>query len=304
MDFSKYIFRSHMVGKIISVQKPLTKSQLDTFNSYEDRKNGIGKPLTNKQLATWGDLYNRKNEKAKLTDGQKNILSVLALDEKYGTKNELNSPKIRKGLEKEKEARDLISSTCGLFLTANEERRTNDFVTGEIDIKPNDVIVDIKTAWCKDSYAKILNYKPNEVYLRQLDSYMDLWNKNQSLLCHVLIDTPFHLITKELWSFDYRENILDIDGNVRDEHIDKAKQLILNHIFTEKGLNEFCEISENIERSWFDDFKERPAEERIHMIPHYFEKSRIEQRNECIHLSREFMSSVKSVNNFNPNLIK
>ena len=103
---------------------------------------------------------------------------------------------------------------------------------------------------------------------------------------------------------DYQDNILDMDGNVRDESIDKVKKIVTNHIFSRKGLKDFCDYSANVYLEWFDDFIEIPEQERVHMISHSFDKTRIEQRNRCISLSREFMNTVKPINNFNPQLIK
>ena len=45
------------------------------------------------------------------------------------------------------------------------------------------------------------------------------------------------------------------------------------------------------------DFNEIPVEQRIHMIPHSFDKLRIQQRNECIKLAREYMNTIKPINN-------
>lgn len=305
MDFKDYIFRSHMVGKIISVPKPLTENQLSTLSDYELRASGEGRPLTDKQKDTLIELQYRRiqSKKYKLSDGQKKILSELVFAEKYHKKKELNSDQIKKGLDKEKEARDLISSTCNLFLTACNERKHNKWVTGLIDLQPQDVIVDIKTAFSWESYSRLIEQTANEIYLRQGDSYMDLWDKRDFLLCHVLVDTPYEIIDKQIRSYDYKENLLDIEGDVRDEKIERVVQIVSNHIFTEKGLKEYCQLSATVHKEWFKGFIEIPPEDRIHMIPHSFDKVRIEQRNECIALSREYMNTVKPINNFSAELI-
>ena len=53
--------------------------------------------------------------------------------------------------------------------------KNNSWVTGAIDIEPSHLIIDIKSSWSWESFCKILQDKPNELYLRQGDSYMDLW---------------------------------------------------------------------------------------------------------------------------------
>ena len=46
MGFSNYKFHCHMVGKIVTVPKPLTPSQKETLTAFTCRFNGEGKPLS------------------------------------------------------------------------------------------------------------------------------------------------------------------------------------------------------------------------------------------------------------------
>lgn len=303
MDFSKYKFRSHMVGKIVNVPKPLTKRQLELLSDYNEKL--TIKPLTVNQTKDWHSLNNKLNESKKfsLTDGIKKTLSELAYAEKYNRRNEINSSKITKGLEVEKNSRDILTRVTGLFLTSSEERKTNDWVTGKIDIEPNDVIVDIKSTWSWSSYSTILQDKPNEIYLRQGDSYMDLWNKKEFLLCHVLTDTPAKLVEGEIRSYDYKHNILNMEGDIRDENIEDVKRIVTNLIFSRKALEDFCDYSTNVHINWFNDFIEIEEKDRVHMILHHFDNDRIMQRNACIELARKHMNTVTSINNFQPELI-
>jgi len=294
-----------MVGKIIDVPKPLTFLQNNMFKDYLDRNAGIGRPLTDKQQIELNALqYNFNQSKVyKLTDGTKKILSELAFAEKYNRKVEINSDKLTKGIDVEKDSRDILTRVTGLFLTASDERKYNKWVTGAIDIEPNNVIIDIKSAWSWESYCKLLQEKPNEIYLRQGDSYMDLWNVDEFLLCHVLTDTPHRIVESEIRRYDYQYNILDAEGNVRESNIEDVVKIVTNHIFSRKSLELFCETSSVAYIEWFKDFVEIPEEDRVHMIPHSFDKIRIEQRNECIKLAREYMNTCVSINNFKKELI-
>ena len=298
MDFSKHIFRSHMVGNIVSIPKPLTERQNETLQAYRERVNGNGKPLTEKQTKDWHSLENKLNESNtyKLTDTAKNILTNLVFEAKSNRRTKLEVKYFEKGLEKEKEARDLLSSVMGLMLTADEERRTNEWVTGKRDIKNDDVIIDIKTAWSYESFNKHLLSKPNDIYLRQLDCYMELWDIKDGILAHVLVDTPFNLIEDEIRRLDWKYNILDFNGEIRDEHIETVKDTVVNHIYTYEALEGFCNQSSNVQLEWFDDFIELDKSERIHCIAHSFDPVRIKQRNECIKLAREYMNTVKPIN--------
>lgn len=305
MDFSKYIFRSHMVGKIISVPKPLTKDQNETLMAYRDREKGNGKPLTPKQKEALHSLEHKLQEskKYKLSDGQKSLLAELVFAEKFGRSKVLYADQITKGLETEKDSRDLLSRALGMFLVYSEERKTNQWTTGKLDIKPSQIILDLKNAFSWESFCNILQEKPNEIYLRQVDSYMELWGLKESLIVHTLVDTPKRIVDKKIYQADFSQNILSMDGNVRDEMIPEVKKIVYNHIFTGEGLEKYCAESVIVDKSWFLDFKEIPEKDRIHMIPHQFDPVRIEQRNECIKLAREYMNKVTPINNFQTNLI-
>ena len=306
MDFSKYLFRCHMVGKIIDVPTPLTEKQNETFIAYLDRASGNGIPLTQNQKIDLDSLQHKYNQSKiyKLSESTKNTLSELAFAEKYKRKVEINSKMMTKGLDVEKYSRDILSRVSGLFLTACNERKYNDWVTGQIDIEPDNVIIDIKSSWSWESFTKILQEKPNELYLRQGDSYMDLWGVKEFLLCYILTDTPAKLVDGELRKADYNNNIMDFEGNIRDENIEDAKKIVTNHIFSRKALEQYCDQSAIIHIEWFDDFVEIPERDRVHMIPHSFDEERIEQRNKCILLARDYMSKCTPINNFKPELLK
>lgn len=306
MNFDNYLFRSHMVGKIIDVPKSLTPRQMQMYLDYSKRHHGEGRKLSDKQEKELISLQFRHNESNtyKLSDSTKKILAELAFAEKFKRKVEINSPKLHKGIEVEKSSRDILTRVSGIFLTSCKERKCNDYVTGAIDIEPKDVIIDIKSSWSWTSFCKILQERPNDIYLRQGDSYMDLWQKKDFLLCHVLTDTPFDILEKELRRLDYANNILDLEGNVTDDGVGEVKKLISNHIFSRKALEEYCNYSSNVMIEWFDDFVEVPEKDRVHMISHQFQQERIEQRNECIALSRDYMNNATPINKCNVELIK
>lgn len=299
MDFSNYIFRSHMVGNIINVPKPLTQDQNATLANYRERNSGIGRLLTEKQKDVLKDLEYKemKSRVYELSDFNKAELTKIVCYEKSGRSKILENAYLEKGLKVEKSARDLISKVLGILLTSDDERKSNKWVTGKRDIFSKSVIPDIKATYSYETFIKHLLESASSIYLRQLDSYMDLWKIYQSLLCFVLIDTPSNLVDKEIIKASYSKDILSLDGDIKETGIEEVKRIITNHIYTRSGLEKYCSESSYAYIEWFDDFVEIPDNERIHMIPHSYDKVRIEQRNECIILSREFMNTVKPINN-------
>lgn len=300
MDWTKYRFRSHWVGNIVSVPVGLTESQKATLNDYRQRSSGEGRPLTDKQRETLIELEYKelKSNEYRLTDGQKKLLNELYFFEKYGRKNDLDFKQLRKGLEVEKLSRDLLSQITGMYFTSNPENRSNEWVTGTTDVKPSEgIVIDIKSSWSFESYSNILQSKANDVYLRQLDCYMELWECDQSLLCHVLIDTPFQIINDELKRQSYKYNWLDFDGDVKPDFIPDIVDIVQNHVYSREALEAFCLQSSICELYWFNDFREVPKDERVHMIHHEYDSNRIDQRNKSITLAREYLSDVKPLNN-------
>lgn len=301
MDFSNYIFRCHYQGSLVSVPRELTTNQKETLDAYRERQSGIGRPLTEKQKADWHSLENKLNESKifKLSDTAKNICTDIVFYERFNRRYKLDNKYFKKGLEVEKDARDLVSEVLGTRLTIDDERKSNKWVTGKRDIKHDEVIIDIKSTYDFTSFNKHLINTNDEYYFRQLDSYMDLWGIKESLLAYVLVDSPIRTIEDEIRRVNYNENILTLDGAVNEENIGNVVDIVSNHIFTRKALEDFCLQSATIKLEWFTNFKEVPKHQRLHLIPHSFDKTRIEQRNECLKLCREHMNTIKPMNNIN-----
>ncbi|MFY7733581.1 MAG: hypothetical protein ACOVSR_08865 [Bacteroidia bacterium] len=301
MTFKDYIFRSSFTGNIISVPKPLTSNQNETLEAYR-----LKEKLTERQKADWHSLENKLNESKqfKLTEGAKKLLNQIVFYEKHGRITSLENDYLEKGNRVEKDARDLMTKVLGIPLVKDDERRTNKWVTGKRDINTKNIVLDIKSKWDFNTFNSALVDSSNEIYLRQGDNYMELWEVKDFLLCHVLVDTPFDIIIKQLHKLHWNNVILDlghtnfIDGQISNpDSIELVIREINNHIYTREGLESFCDEHQSIKIEWFDDFKEIPESQRIHMIAHSFDKIRIEQRNECIKLAREYMDTVNPVNN-------
>ena len=299
MDFSNYKFRCHYQGTLVSVPKPLTQNQKETLEAYRLRMNGEGRPLTEKQKADWHSLEYKENESNvyKLTDTAKTMLTDIVFYEKTGREYILENKYFAKGLAVEKEARDLVSRVTGQLLVKDDERKTNEWVTGKRDVKHDKLIIDIKSSFNFKSFNKHLLESQHENYFRQLDCYMELWGIEDALIAYTLVNTPYNIIDDEIKRIAWKNNIMTFDGTILDEAIPEVVRLVKEHIYTYEALEAYCQQSPNIYIEWFDDFVEIPEAERLHLVPHFYDKIRIEQRNECLSLAREFMNSIKPMNN-------
>lgn len=294
MKFDNYKFRCHYQGDIVSTPKPLTSKQLETLEAYRSKDK-----LTDKQKADLISLEYKEIESKKytLSTTAQKLLNKIVYNEKYKRNTTLKNKYFTKGLECEKKSRDILSRLFGEILTYDTETKSNDWVTGTRDIKHDEYIIDIKTSYNIDSFYLHLAENQSDYYLRQLDCYMELWGLNKSLLCYVLVDTPFNLIDDEIRRLDYKDNILTMYGDVRDDKIGDVVELVSNHIYTGDGLDLFCSKSTMVKKEWFTDFVEIPEKDRVHIVTHKYDKARIEQRNNCLALAREYMNNVKTINN-------
>ena len=87
------------------------------------------------------------------------------------------------------------------------------------------------------------------------------------------------------------------NGDVKDDKIQNVVNIVQNHIYTREHLEKFCMNSGTVYIEWFKDFQEIEIKDRVHLIPHSFDPIRIEQRNECLRLGREYMNTIHTSNN-------
>lgn len=299
MDFSKYKFRCHYQGNLVSAPKPLSETSINDLNQYRERKNGIGKELTEKQNEKLIELEYKflKSSQYELSTTAKKLLTEIVFSEKFGRSYQLENKYFEKGSFVEKESRDLLSDVLGTRLIADKERKSNEWVNGERDIKSSKVIIDIKSTWDFITFSNHIIDSNEEHYFRQLDCYMDLWAIKDSLLAFVLTDTPIDILNREITNTNFKKRLIDENGNAYDSKIPELKRIVENHIFSRKRLEEFCNQSGTIRLDWFSDFNEVTIKDRVHLVPHSFDPIRIEQRNECLRLGREFMNTIKPINN-------
>jgi hypothetical protein len=84
------------------------------------------------------------------------------------------------------------------FIYKNEEHFTNDWITGTPDVNTEDVLLDVKISWDATTFPFFDTEIPNKDYYYQLQGYMWLTGKQQSMLCYCLVDTPIEMVEDEI----------------------------------------------------------------------------------------------------------
>lgn len=134
---------------------------------------------------------------AVLSDTAKSYVRELAAQVIFGVEFEVSGKPLEKGIECEPASIDLFNRVYGRTLVKNDERRTDEYLTGESDLPDTDEVVDIKTAWSVATFPLSeddLADTQRKLYEWQLRAYMRLWDKPRARLAYCLVDTPERLI--------------------------------------------------------------------------------------------------------------
>lgn len=289
-DFTNYLFRCSSLGKLMTGVKPnLTENQEKTLVGLIEKKDA-GK-ITDKQMITLGDLLEKKHAKPSLSKTTQSYLKELHRNEVFCRSNEITSKFLDKGIQCEERSLSLLCKTEGNWFQKNKERFKNDFITGEPD-NTQGKIRDIKTSWNFSTFPMYETEIPNKDYYWQLQGYMDLTGIDESELIYCLVDTPFKLIDDELRRMDWKFDIMDGNGEIREQSIPLVVEMLTNHIFSRETLREYCETSPNVREEWFINFNEIPPEMRIKKFEVRKDQKAIEILYGQIERGREFLNDL------------
>jgi len=207
----------------------------------------------------------------KLTDGNKTYLKEIFTSAINGTRKQIQSKYFEKGLFAEQSGIDLLNKVIPTFIDSvkNTERKTNEFITGEIDTEKDSIIYDVKNAWDIYTFDKAdLTHE----YKLQLKGYLWLWQAKQARLFYCLNNTPEHLLISE-------EKKILFSGTKLD-----------GTYFTTGEDPEYLEQCEEMRKQHTNDFK--PLEERFKIWDVYLEDCDIENMKSGITSAREYLNTL------------
>ena len=182
-------------------------------------------------------MTSSKTKGEALSQTTKTYLKELAVAEKYGIHKEFSSRYIDKGNQVEDHAIELCNDVLGLgFIYKNEEHFTNDWIKGTPDVITEEILLDVKSSWDATTFPFFDDELKNKDYYYQMQGYMWLTGKEESLLCYCLIDTPLQIVEDEIRREHWKNCLIE-------ESLDLRQFVELKHIFTdipkEKRLKSF-----------------------------------------------------------------
>ena len=149
------------------------------------RSSALGKIMTNPR---------KKSETLSATC--KTYIKELVKEDLFGYKSTIDSKYLTKGIDMEDTSIDLYNEVHGTLYLKNTERLSNEFITGECDIKAEDKIIDIKSSWSLETFPA----SPEDIdavktgYEWQLRAYMWLYDKPKAELAYCMVSTPDYLL--------------------------------------------------------------------------------------------------------------
>ena len=203
------------------------------------RASSLGKLMTSSR--TKGEV---------LSQTAKSYIIQLAKENFYGYRTELNNKYVLKGLEQEQDSIDLLNAVRFENYVKNQERVTNEYLTGCCDIITEDLILDLKTSWSLDTFpATSYELKDLNDYEWQGRAYMYLYDRPTFELCYVMVSTHPEFLSQydpmdmhEVDHIDPAKRITSIRFE-RDKELEIQMQekLLAASLFYEQVYNELQE---------------------------------------------------------------
>lgn len=165
---------------------------------------------------------------------QKHLLDVY-IAEKYGRKKDIQTKQMKKGIEVEQDSIDLLSMYLKMPFSKNDQRFTNDYITGFPDIIDNDRIIDIKSSYDLWTFIGNIPDKLDSLYHWQMQSYMWLTGAKSAVIAYCLVNTPESIIEQEKY---YLLKKMDVATEENPEYVKEAMKIEFNMSFDDISIDE------------------------------------------------------------------
>jgi hypothetical protein len=221
----------------------LTPKQMENRDEYRSRLTRL-RELSPTQDTRLQDLKERSTRPPQLSKGAKTYIKEVWLKNEKGFEEEITDKKLRKGIQGEEDAINLISFVDGIMYVKNEERKHDHHITGECDVVTDfkdlefegtffdsvKVIDDTKCSWNPRTF---MNATLTTDYEWQGRAYLYLYDADIFRLRHCLVDCPPDVYQDEFKKFCWNHNVLDPEFPEYKEVIEQFKR---NYLYEHSGL--------------------------------------------------------------------
>ena len=199
MKIPKFKIRASAAGKIMPDGKNsggLTDKQKIKLKELQDKEK-----RTPNQTETMEGLIEKRDKPPELSEGAKTYCREWLREILLKRRSDIRSKYTDKGNLVEDESIDFISVRD--FFEAghyekNEKFFENEFTQGTPDLITDTEVWDMKNSWDHDTFPLLDDKVPKSDYYYQLQVYMGLTERKKAKLIYTLMDTPDHLIEREI----------------------------------------------------------------------------------------------------------
>lgn len=190
--------RCSAIGQICGGTIGLTDAQNREYDELSNKPK-----LTIKQAEKLAALEIKKTN-IELPQTAKTYCETWLREKLYGRRKQIFTKQMEKGIICEDQSIEYIAKVMGLGMVfKNEERKTNDFMTGESDLVLPDEVYDIKNSFDFMTFP-LFSSDIDKGYWLQLQGYMYLYNKPKAKLVYTLMTLPEDLMLAEVfWGEKY-----------------------------------------------------------------------------------------------------
>ena len=170
------------------------------------------------RCSSLGKLMTESRVKSEvLSETAKTYIQDLFKERELGIFKDFSSRYTDKGIENEDQAIQMASEVLNWeFVTKNETRFNNEWLTGEPDVLTETLLADIKCSWNGSTFPMFDEKLKNKDYFWQLQGYIMLTDMPQAELVYCLTNTPFQIVEDEARRAHWKLNLIDEDLDVRE----------------------------------------------------------------------------------------
>ena len=189
-------------------------------------------------------MTNPRSKSEMISETAKAVILEQFIQDKYGRTKDVETRYMEKGLKTEDDSITLYSRLQKTFFVKNDQRLSNNYITGEPDafigksIDKADIVLDFKSSWDLWTFWKAKMNDVNKQYFWQMQGYMWLTGAKEARLIYCLNDTPESLILAEKKRLWYKLDV--IDEMASPEYIEGSKEIERNMTFGDIPIQERC----------------------------------------------------------------
>lgn len=304
------LFRCSALGEIMT--DPQGKSNLQKFMDAEERymksqiaadkmikKDGPGYAKLMQSIEKSQQLI---KELAPIKDvvlfsaTRKKRLRMMYIEYQENRFKSIKNKYIRKGHKCENDAITLYSLIKGEFYRKNEERLSDQWITGETDffkgksVREAEITIDTKACWDRYTYYAAMDADDiNHDYFCQGQGYMKLTGAQQHTIAYCCVNTPLNLVEKEIYFEDF-----EWPGNQAPTWA--KMQIVANMVYDRKTFEDYCRTlslfpDDPESTAVFETFTEIPRENSMYEVTFDRDDEFIERMYEELAKCREYLNT-------------